>query len=119
MHNPREMEARAAKVTDPERRWLCSDDPDEHIEQLAPYLDLLEELSKAGGVSYYSVAAPFIGPLKKGFELLTGTSDEVVLEIGLASTMDTITTGTYFVARLEAEARQAHAEEPDAAILPG
>jgi len=40
VHNPREMEARAAKVTDPERRWLVSDDPDEHLEQLAPYLDL-------------------------------------------------------------------------------
>jgi coenzyme F420-dependent glucose-6-phosphate dehydrogenase len=40
VHNPREMEARAAKVTDPERRWLCSDDPDEHLEQLAPYLEL-------------------------------------------------------------------------------
>jgi coenzyme F420-dependent glucose-6-phosphate dehydrogenase len=34
------MEARAAKVTDPERRWLVSDDPEEHIEQLAPYLEL-------------------------------------------------------------------------------
>jgi coenzyme F420-dependent glucose-6-phosphate dehydrogenase len=40
VHNPREMEARAAKVTDPERRWLVSDDPEEHVEQLAPYLDL-------------------------------------------------------------------------------
>jgi len=40
VHNPREMEARAAKVTDPERRWLVSDNPEEHIEQLAPYLEL-------------------------------------------------------------------------------
>ena len=40
MHNPREMEERAAKVTDPERRWLVSDDPDEHVEQIRPYLAL-------------------------------------------------------------------------------
>lgn len=40
IHNPKEMEERAARVTDPERRWLVSDDPDEHLEQLAPYLDL-------------------------------------------------------------------------------
>jgi len=40
VHNPREMEERAAKVTDPERRWLVSDDPDEHVEQLHPYLAL-------------------------------------------------------------------------------
>jgi coenzyme F420-dependent glucose-6-phosphate dehydrogenase len=40
VHNPREMEERAAKVTDPERRWMVSDDPDEHIEQLTPYLEL-------------------------------------------------------------------------------
>src|SRR2546430_10681112 len=34
VHNPREMEERAAAVADPERRWLVSDDPDEHLEQL-------------------------------------------------------------------------------------
>jgi coenzyme F420-dependent glucose-6-phosphate dehydrogenase len=40
VHNPREMEERAARVTNPESRWLVSDDPDEHIEQLAPYLEM-------------------------------------------------------------------------------
>ena len=40
VHNPREMEERARKVRDPERRWLVSDDPDEHLEQIQPYLDL-------------------------------------------------------------------------------
>jgi len=36
VHNPREMEERAAKVTNPESRWLVSSDPDEHVEQIAP-----------------------------------------------------------------------------------
>jgi coenzyme F420-dependent glucose-6-phosphate dehydrogenase len=39
--DPREMERLAATVQDvAHRRWLVSDDPDEHIEQLRPYLDL-------------------------------------------------------------------------------
>ncbi|MDQ6771673.1 MAG: glucose-6-phosphate dehydrogenase (coenzyme-F420) [Candidatus Dormibacteraeota bacterium] len=40
IHSPREMEARAAKVEHPESRWIVSTDPDEHIERIAPYLDL-------------------------------------------------------------------------------
>ena len=40
VHSPREMEAKAKQVTDPERRWLVSTDPDEHLAQLKPYLDL-------------------------------------------------------------------------------
>ncbi|HZV49797.1 MAG TPA: glucose-6-phosphate dehydrogenase (coenzyme-F420) [Candidatus Dormibacteraeota bacterium] len=40
VHNPREMEERAARVAHPERRWLVSDDPEQHVEQIAPYLEL-------------------------------------------------------------------------------
>lgn len=39
--DPREMERLARTVEDiAHKRWLVSDDPDEHIEQLKPYLDL-------------------------------------------------------------------------------
>jgi len=39
--DPREMERLARTVEDvAHRRWLVSDDPDEHIEQIRPYLDL-------------------------------------------------------------------------------
>ena len=39
--DPREMERLAMTVEDvAHRRWLVSDDPDEHIEQLRPYLEL-------------------------------------------------------------------------------
>jgi coenzyme F420-dependent glucose-6-phosphate dehydrogenase len=39
IHDPREMEV-AAREAEPyaHRRWLVSDDPDEHLEQLAPYV---------------------------------------------------------------------------------
>jgi len=40
IHDPRDMEI-AAKEAEPyaHRRWLVSDDPDEHIEQIRPYLE--------------------------------------------------------------------------------
>ncbi|HVB77627.1 MAG TPA: glucose-6-phosphate dehydrogenase (coenzyme-F420) [Candidatus Nitrosotalea sp.] len=39
--DPREMEERAREVEDvAHRRWLVSDDPDEHIEQIRPYIEL-------------------------------------------------------------------------------
>ena len=40
IHDPREMEGRG-KEAEPyaHKRWLVSDDPDEHLEQLRPYLD--------------------------------------------------------------------------------
>jgi len=40
VHNPLDMEERAKTVTNPERRWLVSSDPAEHVEQIAPYLEL-------------------------------------------------------------------------------
>lgn len=41
IHDPREMEKRAASVADQAyRRWLVSSDPDEHIEQIRPYIEL-------------------------------------------------------------------------------
>jgi coenzyme F420-dependent glucose-6-phosphate dehydrogenase len=40
VHDPREMEELARTVEDvAHRRWLVSDDPDEHVEQIAPYVD--------------------------------------------------------------------------------
>lgn len=41
VEDPRELERRAKKVEDQAyRRWLVSDDPEEQVEQLRPYLDL-------------------------------------------------------------------------------
>jgi len=40
VHSPKDMEERARNVPDPERRWLVSSDPDEHVEQIGPYLEL-------------------------------------------------------------------------------
>jgi coenzyme F420-dependent glucose-6-phosphate dehydrogenase len=39
--DPREMEQKAATVADQAyRRWLVSSDPDEHVEQIRPYIEL-------------------------------------------------------------------------------
>jgi coenzyme F420-dependent glucose-6-phosphate dehydrogenase len=40
VENPRDLEERATRVANPERRWLVSDDPEEHVEQIRPYLEL-------------------------------------------------------------------------------
>jgi coenzyme F420-dependent glucose-6-phosphate dehydrogenase len=41
IEDPREMERKAATVADQaHRRWLVSDNPDEHIEQIRPYIEL-------------------------------------------------------------------------------
>jgi coenzyme F420-dependent glucose-6-phosphate dehydrogenase len=40
VHDPREMEALASTVEDvAHRRWLVSDDPEEHVEQIRPYVE--------------------------------------------------------------------------------
>ncbi len=41
IHDAREMEKRAAGIADQaHRRWLVSNDPEEHLEQLRPYIEL-------------------------------------------------------------------------------
>ena len=41
IHDAREMEAKAKTVEDQaHRRWLVSSDPDEHVEQIRPYIEL-------------------------------------------------------------------------------
>jgi len=74
-------------------------------DMLKPYLDLLNELSKAAGVSISSVAAPYLSPLKRGVELLTTAEGGATLEIGVSATFDTLREGTYFVARLDSANR--------------
>lgn len=70
-------------------------------DMIRPFLEILEEISKAAGVGAFSVASPFIGPLKKGLDLLTQGSVDCELEIGLAATFDRPAPGRYFVARLD------------------
>lgn len=67
-----------------------------------PFLGVLEDMALAAGVSFISVAKPFVGPLKKGLELLTGSND-LNLEIGLATTFDRPETGYFFVMRADRE----------------
>lgn len=52
-----------------------------------PYLELIQNLSEAAGVSYVSAALPFVGPILHGMKLLTDSQDETSLEIGFSTTM--------------------------------
>lgn len=68
-----------------------------------PFLGVLETMALAAGVSFVGVAAPFIDPLKKGLELLTG-SNNVNLEIGLSVDIASPRTGLFAVMRTSREA---------------
>jgi hypothetical protein len=67
-------------------------------ELVGPFLDMLEGMSKAAGVTFVSAARPFIQPLADGIALLTGTSKDTALEVGLAKQWAP-TTGHYVVMR--------------------
>lgn len=67
---------------------------------LMPYLELLGELSKAAGVAYLSVAAPYVSVIKQGTSALIRPVGSSSLEIGIAYTFDVVEAGTYFVARI-------------------
>jgi hypothetical protein len=64
---------------------------------IGPFLDLLGSLSQQAGVAYVSQAMPFVGPIKKGIELLTGTGKDVDLQIGIFDENNSPTTGWYVV----------------------
>jgi hypothetical protein len=65
---------------------------------VGPYLDVLESMSKVAGVTFISAALPFVEPLSQGISLLTGTSRDTLLEIGLAKSWEP-TTGYYAIIR--------------------
>jgi hypothetical protein len=75
---------------------------------VGPFLDVLEIMSKAAGVTFFTAALPFVEPLTKGISLLTGTSGDSLLEIGLSKYWEP-TTGYYGI--LRAPRGQIHAED--------
>lgn len=60
----------------------------------APFLDLLEELSGAAGVAFVSTMMPFLRPLRKGIEAITGGNS---LEVGLSRVFPQPSTGWFVV----------------------
>lgn len=48
-----------------------------------PFISILEDLSKQAGVAYVSQAVPFVGPIKRGVELLTGQGADIEAHVGL------------------------------------
>lgn len=65
---------------------------------VGPFLDVLESMSKAAGVTFVAAAGPFIEPLTQAISVLTGTSRDSLLEIGLAKQWEP-TTGYYAIVR--------------------
>jgi hypothetical protein len=63
-----------------------------------PFLDVLENMSKAAGVTFVTAARPFVEPLTQGISLLTGTTGDSLLEVGLSKAWEP-TTGYYAILR--------------------
>ena len=69
------------------------------VDLAAPYLEVLEAMSKQAGVAFINAALPFAGPLKTGINLLVGGGDNSPLEIGLAASAWNPETGYFVVMR--------------------
>lgn len=63
------------------------------------FLKVLEGMSDAAGVSFVSTAIPFVKPLSDAVDLLVGTSNDQILEIGLSTKVSKPKTGTFVVMR--------------------
>jgi hypothetical protein len=63
------------------------------------FLEVLEGMADAAGVSFVSTAMPFVGPLRKGINLLFGNTNSSILEVGVATTMDKPSTGYFVIMR--------------------
>ncbi|MDQ3914997.1 MAG: hypothetical protein M3323_06645 [Actinomycetota bacterium] len=70
---------------------------------VGPFVDLLESLCGAAGVSFVAAARPFAEPVRRGFDLLMGTEGEATLEIGLATTFTRPETGYFVIMRRNAD----------------
>jgi hypothetical protein len=66
-----------------------------------PFLQTLEALSDASGISFVGAAEPWIGVLKSGVKLLTGVSGGSGLEVGIAATLQSPQSGYYVVMRAQ------------------
>jgi len=60
-------------------------------------LSILQRMASDAGVTFVSKALPFVGPIMDGIGLLTGSSSDTILEIGVNNNFDKLETG-YFVA---------------------
>lgn len=80
----------------------------------SPYLDLLSGMTGIAG-SYVQQALTYAEPLRKGFDLLFGNTEQAQLEIGLDKSWDTVSTGTWLLMRAEANAGDTRDLQIDAA----
>ncbi|WP_420401360.1 hypothetical protein [Flagellimonas sp.] len=65
------------------------------------FIALLDDISSLGGVSFISAALPYVQPLEHGIELLTGSKENVTLEIGLNVELNKLETGYYAIIRVD------------------
>jgi hypothetical protein len=70
---------------------------------LEPYLEVLEKITTVAGINLVASVGQLVAPVKQGLNLLLGSSDSTVLEIGLAQTWPKPETGYFCVVRVPNE----------------
>jgi hypothetical protein len=66
---------------------------------LGPFLDVLTDLASLAGVSYVAAARPFLDPMRRAIDLLTGTTGSQILETYLVTNLTNPSSGIYVVMR--------------------
>jgi hypothetical protein len=69
------------------------------VDMAESFLNLLDQIGGLAAVPYLSAALPFMPLMKLGFDLLTGSDDASMLEVGLSATYSAPETGYYVVMR--------------------
>jgi hypothetical protein len=64
-----------------------------------PYLKVMEEMAKAGGVSFFELAKPFVQPIRTAMDLLMQSTGEDKLEVGYLEEHAPLITGWYAIVR--------------------
>lgn len=62
-------------------------------------IDLFSDMTETAGVSFVSAALPYAKFLSRGIGVLTGSTKDTILEIGLSTTITQFKTGYYVVMR--------------------
>jgi len=71
-----------------------------HADLATPFLNVLQTLGTAAGVAFIGAAQPFIGPIKAGIDMLTGSADATQLQIAIVRELNPPVTGWYALVRV-------------------
>lgn len=64
---------------------------------LSPVIDFVSRVSSTAGISFVGAVKPFLPLITEGMDLIAGQKDDINLEVGLDTSLDLQTSGTYAI----------------------